>query len=232
MCTVCQIHHGTGPSPTASRRQMSQVDATDESPPSVQVVPYHDPVWTPTHVTAVKKQGRNLVSTITSWTQSRHEVSRSYALGFRADPRCVPVIDLVEDGFERAGADITRRLAMALKPLQAAVGGLARNVKSAPKKRADPIKAAVTPIKAAKGRITGKSKPKATNNTKTKSPTHLFKGSKTKVLKMTRKCFMSRAFKAEDRQASGEGCTLGVIKERRGEAFRDAGLQWDIQWGV
>ena len=95
MCTICQIHHGTGPSPTASRRQRSQVDATDESPPSVQVVPYQNPVWTPTHATAVKKQRRNLVSTITSWTQSRHEVSRSYALGFRADPRCVLVIDLV-----------------------------------------------------------------------------------------------------------------------------------------
>ena len=180
----------------------------------------------------MKKQRLDLVSTITSWTTYNPEVSRGHALGFRDGTPCVPVINIVEAGLKRAGTDDARRLEMALKPLQSHVGGLARKVKSAPKKRADPITAPLTPPRKAthaKFRITGKSEPKAPDNKKKSSPTHLFKGSGKKGLTMTRKCIMSRAFKAEHRRASDEGYTFEVIKERRGGAFREAGAQWDLE---
>ena len=133
---------------------------------------------------------------------------------------------------KRAGTDNARRLEMASEPIKGAVGELARKVSSAPKKRADPITAAVTPPRKAKNvklRITGKSEPKATDNKKKSSPIHLFKKTGKKGLIMTRKCVMSRAFKAEHRRASDEGCTFEVIKERRGNAFREAGAQWDLE---
>ena len=178
----------------------------------------------------MKKQRLDLVSTITSWTRYHPEVSRGHALGIPSGTPCVHVIDLVEGGLKRAGTDNARRLEMASEPIKGAVGELARKVSSAPKKRADPI--AITPprkTKHAKHRITGKSEPKATDNKKKSSPTHLFKGSGKKGLTMTRKCVMSRAFKAEHRRASDEGCTFEVIKERRGKAFREAGAQWDLE---
>ena len=168
------------------------------------------------------------MNTITSWTRYHPEVSRGHALGIPSGTPCVHVIDLVEGGLKPVNTDNTRRLEMASKPIDTSVGGLARKVSKAPKKRADPI--AITPPKRAKQRIYGKSKPEATDNKKKSSPTHLFKKSGKKIgLVMSRKCVMSRAFKAEHRRATAEGCTLAVIKERRGDAFREAGAQWDLE---